>query len=358
MNENSPEAAFMREAIALSRGGFPAPNPRVGCVIVRDGVVVGRGYHDHAGGPHAEAVALREAGELARGATVFVTLEPCAHFGRTPPCADALIASGVKTVWIACLDPNPVASGGIEKLRAAGIEVQIGLLAAEAEAVNGIYLFAKRMKRPYVVVKAAMTLDGMISHADGVGPFITGESARSDGHRSRAELGAVLVGRKTVETDNPQLTARIEGVVNQPLKIVLDREARLSSECRVFQGEYLRVVRPGLGGDYRLEVPVQNGKLDLEFLLQRLYDIGPISPINPMGPMGLIGLMVEGGGETNRSFLAENLVDQIDLYIAPKIFGTGIPWLAKGVALPQQGWRLDSTQAFDQDFRLTYLRTE
>src|SRR2546423_1897548 len=241
MNERNPEA-FMREAIELSRRGFPAPNPRVGCVIVRGGEVIGRGYHDHAGGPHAEAVALNEAGARARGSDVFVTLEPCNHQRRTGPCSEALIAAGVKSVTYAVGDPNPRATGGSARLMQAGIDVNQGVLANEAAEVNRVFLTAMRLGRPFVTVKAAMSLDGKIAtlqHSNTSTPkpqWITGEPAREMGHTLRAEMGAVLVGAGTVRADNPHLTARIEQVVNQPLRIILDPNDSLPKDAHVFTG--------------------------------------------------------------------------------------------------------------------------
>lgn len=318
----------MRRAIRLSRKGFPMPNPHVGCVIVRDGQVVGEGWHAYAGGPHAEAVALAHAGENARGADVFVTLEPCNHLGRTPPCSQALIAAGVRRVFIAVPDPNPVAAGGLDALRQAGIEVEVGLLKVEARAANLAWLTAMNQNRPFVTLKAAITLDGKIAMLDGSSKWITGEAARRDAHRLRAEMGCVVVGVNTVLADDPQLTARIPGVRNQPLRVVLDPQSRLTGEERVFQGGETLWIREEI-------VPVE--------LLDRLWQ------------RGVRGVLVEGGGETLRRFMASGVANRLCLYVGPKFFGEGIGWLGSGLDLPpNMDLKLENLRRYGHDFRAEY----
>ncbi|AIE85787.1 bifunctional diaminohydroxyphosphoribosylaminopyrimidine deaminase/5-amino-6-(5-phosphoribosylamino)uracil reductase RibD [Fimbriimonas ginsengisoli] len=297
----TPDERLMRRAIALSRRGFPAPNPHVGCVLVRDGEIVGEGYHHHAGAPHAEAAALSVAGERARGADAYVTLEPCNHFGRTPPCTDALLRAGVRRVVAACPDPNPVASGGLARLAENGVATEIGLLQQEAEAANFRFLSAMRMRRPHVTIKAAVSLDGRIALPSGESQWITGPAARREGHRLRAECGAVLVGRRTVEMDDPQLTARIPGVVNQPLRIVLDPRGRLTGKERVF--------------DAAAPTKHVTGPVDLNELLVELFNDGVTS------------LLVEGGGTTIAGFVRSRLADAVELFLAPKLLGDGPSWL-------------------------------
>lgn len=329
----TPNERWMRRAIALSKRGFPEPNPHVGCVIVADGKVVGEGYHDHAGGPHAEAMALEKAGDRARGADVYVTLEPCNHYGRTPPCSRALVTAGVRRVFVAVADPNPKAAGGAETLQAAGIEVVMGLLAEEAAEANRLFLSSLALGRPYVVVKAAVSLDGKTALPNGESKWITGPRARAEGHRLRAECGAVLVGRKTVEQDDPQLTARIPGVVHQPLRIVLDPSARLSRNYRVFSGD--------------AETWHVTGAIDLHELLARL------------GRSGRIGLLVEGGATTIGRFLAEDLVDEVRLFVAPKIFGQGQNW-ASGYEAESLAnlldFRLKNTKMIGEDTEILAIR--
>ena len=269
---------------------------------MRNGQIVGEGYHHHAGGPHAEANALTAAGDKARGATAYVTLEPCSHHGRTPPCADALLRAGVTRVVVACADPNPVASGGAQRLRENGVLVEVGLLAEAAAEVNEQFLFSVRTGRPRVVLKAAASLDGRIALPSGESQWITGPAARRQAHRLRAECGAVLVGRRTVELDDPLLTARLPGVVNQPLRVVLDPSNRLSGRERIFNDS---------APSWHV-----TGTIDLRNLLRELHD------------RGVRGLLVEGGAVTAGHFLKANLADRLELFIAPRLLGDGPAWLS------------------------------
>jgi diaminohydroxyphosphoribosylaminopyrimidine deaminase/5-amino-6-(5-phosphoribosylamino)uracil reductase len=298
----------MREAISLSRNGFPAPNPHVGCVIVRDGLVVGRGFHDYAGGPHAEAVAITDAGEAAEGADVYVTLEPCNHTGRTPPCAQALIRARVKRVFIACLDPNPRAAGGIQSLSETGINVRVGLLAEEAIAANRQFMSAVQMGRPVVTLKSAVSLDSKIALVSGESKWITGPEARLAAHRLRAESGSVLVGYKTVMQDDPELTARVPGVVNQPVRIVVDPHCALRGGERVFNN-----AAP--------TIHITTPQIDLKSLLESLYG------------RGINGVLVEGGAGTIRRFVETGLVDRLELFVAPILMGEGLNW-TEGLTFP------------------------
>jgi diaminohydroxyphosphoribosylaminopyrimidine deaminase/5-amino-6-(5-phosphoribosylamino)uracil reductase len=309
------DESLMRRAIELSRRGFPAPNPHVGCVLAHGEQIVGEGWHKFAGAPHAEAMALEEAGDRAKRATCYTTQEPCNAAGRRPPCSQALIRAGVARVVQAVRDPNPMKAGGMDTLRAAGIAVDTGLLEAEAAAANPYFLFRHAHGRPFVAVKAATTLDGFIARLDGTSKWITGPEARAEGHRLRAELGCVLVGRETVALDNPELTARLDGVVNQPVRAVLDPSGRLTGREKVFAdaGAVWFV-----GGDQaRLDAvatPYVEGGFDLKAVLEELTR------------RDVIGVLVEGGGRTIRSFLEAGLVDEIHLFQAPRLFGEGRPW--------------------------------
>ena len=291
----------MKRAIALSKKGYPAPNPHVGCVLVKDGRIIGEGCHRFAGGPHAEVVALKAAGDNARGATAFVTLEPCNHTGRTGPCSEALIRAGVAEVYYAVGDPNPKAIGGGAELQAAGVTVRAGLCEVEARSANRQFLFAFESGRPLVVAKAAVTLDGRLALNNGASKWITGEAARAAGHSLRAELGAVLVGRRTVQMDDPELTARIKGVVNQPLRIVLDPDNLLLGTEKVF--------------NKNAETWHITGRIDLPQVLVRLRE------------SGRTGLLVEGGATTLGRFMDARLVDRLELFVSPKLFGSGKTWL-------------------------------
>jgi len=292
---------FMRAALAQAKKGFPAPNPHVGCVIVQGDEIVGRGYCRYAGAPHAEAMALASAGDLARGGEAFVTLEPCNSFGRTPPCSDALLRAQVSRVVYAVADPNPKMMGGGAKLAQAGVSVESGLLAAEATEVNWQFLAAMDRRRVMVTVKAGASLDGRIALPSGESQWITGPAARRFGHRLRAECGVVLVGRRTVEADDPELTARIPGVVNQPLRVVLDPGNKLTGRERVFND--------------RAETLHVTGPIDLRALVAQLYEAGHV------------GLLVEGGGVTIGGFFRAGLVDRLELFLAPKLLGDGPGWI-------------------------------
>ena len=321
----------MKRAIQLARRGFPAPNPHVGCVIAHGDTIVGEGYHHFAGGHHAEVEALLQAGERAQGATAYVTLEPCNHHGRTPPCSEALVKAGVVRVLVANRDPNPKAVGGVQRLLEAGIVVEVGLLATEAQAANDQFLTAMRLKRPVVVLKAGMSLDGRIALPSGESKWITGAEARKQAHRLRAECGAVLVGRRTVEVDDPSLTARIPGVKNQPLRIVLDPGNKLGTHWKVFDA-----AAPTLHvTDRTLGLVSTPAGFDLLELSEALFN------------QGVTGLLVEGGGHTIAQFLKAGLVDRIELFVAPKVLGNGPAWV--------QGLELEGL-AFAPHFEVARLK--
>jgi diaminohydroxyphosphoribosylaminopyrimidine deaminase/5-amino-6-(5-phosphoribosylamino)uracil reductase len=327
------DVRWMQRAIAISKRGLPAPNPHVGCVIVRDGVVLGEGFHDLAGGPHAEVAAIRNAKVDLNGATAYVTLEPCNHTGRTGPCTQALLAAGVARVAVAVADPNPRAAGGAETLRESGVEVVVGLLAEEAAAANEQFLFAHRHRRSMITAKAAISLDGRIALPNGQSQWITGEAARRDGHRLRAECGAVLVGRGTVLADDPRLTVRLNRRVNQPVRIVLDPSHKLTGTEQVFNGE--------------AETIHVTGEIDLPKLATTWFQ------------RGLTGVLVEGGATTVRHFLAEDLVDRLVLYMAPKILGSGKGWVEDLIRTDlgeTTGWRFEGMKRLGEDLRLRYRR--
>ncbi|MGS2617058.1 bifunctional diaminohydroxyphosphoribosylaminopyrimidine deaminase/5-amino-6-(5-phosphoribosylamino)uracil reductase RibD [Micromonospora sp. LZ34] len=303
----------MRRAIELAaRGlGTTSPNPVVGCVLLdAGGEVVGEGFHAYAGGPHAEIVALAQAGERARGGTAVVTLEPCDHTGRTGPCSTALVQAGVARVVIAVPDPNPVASGGAATLRAAGIQVDLGVRTAEAEAGNIAWLTSMRRGWPYVIWKYAATLDGRSAAADGTSMWITSEAARIDVHALRSTVDAVLVGVGTVLADDPRLTARNlrDGTlaIRQPLRVVVDSAGRTPADARVRDGAARTWIATadevGAGPD---------GRVDLPALLAALH------------VRGVRAVLLEGGPQLAGAFLAAGLVDKIVGYVAPRLLGAG-----------------------------------
>jgi diaminohydroxyphosphoribosylaminopyrimidine deaminase/5-amino-6-(5-phosphoribosylamino)uracil reductase len=321
------DLVFMQRAVELGeRGrGLTSPNPLVGAVVVREGRVIGEGAHLRAGGAHAEIVALQAAGDGARGATLYVTLEPCRHQGRTPPCAPAVARAGVRRVVIALADPNPlVAGGGADLLRDAGITVELGVLAAEAERQNRAWLTAMRRRRPHVTLKAAATLDGRLADVHGTSRWITGEAARERAHRLRAESDAVLVGVTTALRDDPALTVRLaEPWPREPYRVVLDTAARLGVEARVIragtpsraivavgaQAPPSRVAALESAGARVLRCPVRQGRVDLAALLGRLFELE------------VRAVLVEGGGETHAAFVEAGLVDRVALFLAPLLLG-------------------------------------
>ncbi|MFN9154768.1 MAG: bifunctional diaminohydroxyphosphoribosylaminopyrimidine deaminase/5-amino-6-(5-phosphoribosylamino)uracil reductase RibD [bacterium] len=317
--------AWMARALELAaRGLYTAtPNPRVGCVLVRDGRVIGEGFHAVAGGPHAEAVALAAAaaaGQDPRGATAYVTLEPCSHFGRTPPCAEALVAAGIERVVAAMEDPNPkVAGRGFARLRAAGIDVMSGVRAAEALDLNVGFVSRMTRGRPWVRLKVAASLDGRTALSNRVSQWITGEAARADGHRWRARACAVLTGIGTVREDDPQLTVRAIETPRQPLPVVVDSGLQLAPAARLLAGgralvfaavddPIARVALQARGAEVVL-CPNAAGKVDLPAMLLEL------------GRRGINEVLVETGTRLNGSLLREGCVDELLAYLAPSLLG-------------------------------------
>jgi len=312
----------MARALALAeRGLFTAtPNPRVGCVVVRDGRVVGEGWHERAGEPHAEVHALRMAGAAARGATVYVTLEPCSHHGRTPPCASALVAAGVSRVVAAMGDPNPRVSGaGFDVLREAGIQVDVGLLHDEARALNPGFISRMTRGRPWLRMKIAASLDGRTALENGASRWITGPEARADGHHWRARACAILTGIGTVKDDDPQLNVRGVDTPRQPLRVVVDSRLELPLDARILDGgnvliaaavdDSARAVALRDRGADVVVLPNASGKVELADLAREL------------GRRELNEVHVEAGFKLNGSLLAAGLVDELLVYLAPSVLG-------------------------------------
>ncbi len=342
----SEHECFMLGALELARNGFAAPNPHVGCVIVSNGEIVGEGHSDPAGGAHAEVNALRAAGDRANGATVYVTLEPCNHQGRTGPCSEALIRAGVAAVHYAVADPNPVAVGGAERLREAGIEVHAGLLRQEAMLVHQQFLYSHHVERPFVTIKAGVSLDGRIATASGESKWITGEASRKDAQALRAHRGAVVVGRRTAQVDRARLTVREHEVGNQPARIVIDPRGILPDDLPIFDDQ-----APSMRFTKQPVRPYDRQFSDIPNLLTQLYQ------------EGIRGVLVEGGANTISHFLRAGVVDEIVLYIAPILIGDGPTWLGKfGLTSLGQAeqFELVSTEAFSRvddihkDLKITY----
>jgi diaminohydroxyphosphoribosylaminopyrimidine deaminase / 5-amino-6-(5-phosphoribosylamino)uracil reductase len=321
------ESDRMARALELAELGLYTtdPNPRVGCVLVRDGQVVGEGWHARAGEPHAEVMALRAAGGRARGAVAYVTLEPCCHTGRTPPCADALIAAGITRVVCATVDPNPkVAGGGVKHLEAAGIGVTVGLLADRARTLNIGFFSRFERGRPFIRLKLAMSLDARTAPSEGGRAWITDEASRADVQVWRARSSAILTGAGTVRVDDPRLDVRLDygPWVRQPLRVVLDAELRCAPDARIFHDGHALIFTASdaperAGMPVRTErVPRSARGLDLEAVVGRLA----LLEVNE--------LLVECGPRLAGAFLEANLVDELILYVAPHFLGTEAPPLA------------------------------
>ncbi|NTV72273.1 MAG: bifunctional diaminohydroxyphosphoribosylaminopyrimidine deaminase/5-amino-6-(5-phosphoribosylamino)uracil reductase RibD [Azonexaceae bacterium] len=322
MSFSAVDHGMMARALQLAERGLwtTSPNPRVGCVLVRDGEIVGEGWHEKAGEPHAEVHALRSASDKAKGATAYVTLEPCSHHGRTPPCAEALIAAGVSRVVAAMTDPNPLVSGrGLALLQAAGIETASGLLENEARELNIGFVSRMTRGRPWLRLKAAASLDGKTALNNGVSQWITDPDARRDGHAWRARACAILTGIGTVRDDDPSLTVRDVATTRQPLRVVVDSKLEIAPTARILRGEPVLIVgavdnaeKMALLRSTGNFVEILNngaGKVDLKALLELL------------ARRGINEVHAEAGFKLNGSLLREGLVDELLLYLAPCLIG-------------------------------------
>lgn len=354
MSELSQDQKWMQQAIALAQQGqySTKPNPNVGCVIVKDGKLVGEGFHPRAGQPHAEVFALRAAGEQAKGATAYVTLEPCAHYGRTPPCAKGLVEAGVAKVVVACPDPNPLVAGkGVQILRDAGIQVEVGVLEQEAHQLNLGFLKAMATDQPYVRLKIAASLDGRTAMASGESKWITGPQARLDVQHWRAISGAVITGIETVLADDCELNVRDLGQIDlstvvQPKRIILDRQGRLPLNAKILaQPEHVIVMTP-----YR----------------QELHDLG-VEQIEPQSLQDLLktlkdkqiyDVLVEAGATLATAFLQANLVDELISYVAPTFLGQSARSMFNAEfsrMAEQQRFKLIDVTQVGQDVRLRLI---
>jgi diaminohydroxyphosphoribosylaminopyrimidine deaminase/5-amino-6-(5-phosphoribosylamino)uracil reductase len=322
MHHSAQDIEWMTRALRLAAQGLytTTPNPRVGCVIVKQGKVIGEGAHLKAGEPHAEVHALRAAGEQARGATAYVTLEPCSHFGRTPPCADALVNAGVSRVVIAMQDPNPLVAGnGITRLQSQGIAVTVGVCEAQAKTLNPGFILRMTQQRPYVRLKVAASLDGRTALANGVSQWITAPEARKDVHHWRAQSCAVITGIATILKDNASLTVREVNTPRQPLRVILDSQLRIPIDAKVLQdghalvayaqGDAAKLEILQVMGVRTLHAPNAQGQIDLGAVMQALT----AWPCNEV--------LVEAGATLNGAFLQHGCVDEVLFYYAPKLMG-------------------------------------
>jgi diaminohydroxyphosphoribosylaminopyrimidine deaminase/5-amino-6-(5-phosphoribosylamino)uracil reductase len=328
------EITAMRRAIELAARGVTTtlPNPVVGCVLLDpDGSRVAEGWHERPGGPHAERVALERAGDRAAGTTAVVTLEPCAHTGRTGPCADALLAAGVRRVVVAVADPSRTAAGGAQRLRAGGVGVEMGVLAREATAGNEPWLTAVRRGRPFVTWKLAASLDGRVAAADGSSRWITGDAARHDVHRLRSEVDTILVGVGTIVADDPHLTVRdlddeqVLPAHRQPLRVVVDSTGRTPAGATVRDDRAPTWIATAaaVGAD-------AEGKVDLQVLMQQLY------------ARERRHVLLEGGPRLAAAMVGAGLVDRVVAYLAPMLLGAGLNALDDaGIRTIDEAWRLD-----------------
>ena len=323
------DLAWMQRALGLAaRGaGHTSPNPLVGCVLVRDGELLSEGWHRKVGGLHAEREALAAliaAGGTPEGATAYVTLEPCCHHGRQPPCTDALLEAGVSRVVVAMVDPDErVSGGGIERLRAAGVAVEVGLCEAAARRLNAAFISARVRQRPLVVLKAGVTLDGRIASAQGESRWITSPEARARGHELRHALDAILVGSGTLHADDPSLDTRLPGGGGvDAVPVVLDSRLRTPADAAVLRAGRRPIIACGAAAPQRslsadiLRVEAGPGGLDLHAVLAGLH------------ARGIQSVLVEGGGRVHRSFLAAGLVDRVHLFVAPRVLAGGAGWVA------------------------------
>lgn len=348
--------SYMQLALELARTalGRTAPNPAVGALIVRDGRIVGEGFHPRAGEPHAEIFALRAAGEMARGADIYVTLEPCSHQGRTGPCCEALIAAGVRRVFVGCEDPNPLVAGrGIRRLKEAGIEVEIGLCVDECRELIQPFAWHILHQMPYTLYKAAMTFDGQLATDSGDARWVSGEESRLRVHRLRDRVDAIMVGVETVLADDPQLTTRLPEGGRDPLRIVVDSRLRLPPDCRLVRQESAATTlvattaaapqemrdRLRMAGCEVLVLPEDEGRVSLPALWREL------------GRREIQYLLLEGGRTLAAAALRAGLINRLQLYVAPKLLGgvgqaglfAGTGCQLMGQALPLENLRVETS---------------
>lgn len=313
----------MKLAIELAKGvvGQTSPNPPVGAVVVKDNRVVGVGAHMRAGDKHAEVLAIEMAGEKAHGADLFVTLEPCAHYGKTPPCANLIVESGISRVFVSTLDPNSLVAGkGIELLKKHGILVEVGLYQQEANELYRQFFHFIQKKIPYITLKFAMTADGKIAAANGDSKWITSECSRHDTHQLRDKHDAIVVGIETILTDNPNLTTRLPQGGKNPIRIILDTHLRIPAQANVIKDQQAKtIVFCGSAASREKEEKLLNNHIKVIRLENEQIDLKEVVEI--LGRYGIMSILVEGGSTIHFSFIREKLIDELIIYMAPKILG-------------------------------------
>lgn len=318
MDPSLQDMAYMTIALQLAAQGRAtvSPNPMVGCVLVKEGEVIAQGFHQSAGEPHAEIHALNQAGEHARGAIAYVTLEPCCHYGRTPPCTERLISAGIKKVYVACLDPNPLVSGkGVTALEEAGIEVEVGCCEEQAKKLNEIFFHYIKTKTPFVIAKWAMSLDGKTMTASGDQKQISSLDSKKHTHQQRQYVDAIMVGARTLRSDDPMLTARYEPIEKQPLRIVLAGRQPLPKTAQLF--DVTSEVKTLVVSPVKQDLPSHIEVLVLPDKSGEKVDIKKLCLV--LGERGVTSVLLEGGETLHASFFSEKLVNKIQAYLAPYI---------------------------------------
>lgn len=329
MKFNKKDEMYMKKALKIAKKGegFTSPNPMVGAIVVKDDEIVGKGYHQYYGGSHAEVYALDEAGEMARGSTIYVTLEPCSHYGKTPPCSLKIINSGVKRVVAAMKDPNPEVSGkGFEMMREEGIEVKVGLLENEAKKLNEIFLKYISSDYPFIILKSAQTIDGYLATSTGNSKWVTGEKARLYGHQLRHKVDGILVGINTVLSDDPSLTARPENIAGKdPLRIILDSKLKTPEDAKIITQDSeakTLIVHGKQATDNKKKFFETKENVELLYLKVKENGTIPLKRLlKKLHKRKISSILIEGGGKVNYSFLKEKLVNKFYNFIAPKYFG-------------------------------------
>lgn len=360
----SDDRIYMERAMQLAAmaHGRTSPNPMVGAVIVRDNRVVGEGYHRKAGTPHAEVHALNQAGSMAQGATMYVTLEPCSHHGRTPPCAEAIVVSGIKRVVAACLDPNPKVSGkGVGILQEAGLEVEVGVLAEEARQLNEVFFKYIQTGLPFVTLKTAMTLDGKIAASSGDSRWITGDDSRRFVHQLRNVYDGIMVGAGTVRADDPSLNTRLEdGNGHDPVRIIIDGELEIPFESQIVRSgrEQRTIVFTALNNDEDKIVQLRECGLEVIGIPTKTQQLSLPVVLKHLAQLEICSILLEGGGNLNAQMLQQGLVDKVHWFIAPKIIGgEKAPGPVGGRGLARMGEALQvnicDVKYFEKDILLT-----
>jgi len=357
MTFSADDFLFMARALRLAERGMftTTPNPRVGCVLVKDGSIVGEGWHERAGGPHAEAVALNIAGTKAQGATAYVSLEPCSHYGRTPPCADALIAAKVVRVVAAMQDSNPrVAGSGLQKLRDAGIAIETGILENEARELNIGFHSRMTRARPWMRIKIAASLDGKTALGNRTSKWITGADARRDGHRWRARSCAVMTGIGTLTDDDPRLTVRDVETPRQPLRIVVDSRLRITPEAKILEGGGVLIATATR--DEARNRALANKGAEVVVLPNPEHKVDLLALAKDLAGRGINEVLVEAGTNLNSALLRAGVVDELLIYLAPHILGDAARGMLDLGELTEMNQRLQlsvlETRMFGADLRI------